>query len=360
MGDPSLRDLFARRAARPLRVHAGGRIDAYRAFVGGLRHRPRAPAADRVQPLPLRREVPGVRGAAARSPICVGPRALPQHHPRRRERASCSATLPSWRPAIERALGRARAARGDRGRRRARGRPPSGSSARTRAIAWASTCRPPRALAFRWPAPPPRSPRAATGRRAPRGRGAARSRARATSRSAAASTETLLVRRAGPARSAPRGRPTRRAAASPRRRAASPALLRARSSCWARPRTNPTPVDRGARRAEELNPRSCNAPFLIGAHLRPRATPGQAAAAFERCRAIAPASAPRRHAWASWPRPRAGLEEACRLYEEAALRNSSFALPVARLADDRRCATGASTRRWACWSRACSTTPSCG
>src|SRR6185369_7022100 len=52
----------------------------------------------------------------------------------------------------------------------------------------------------------------------------------------------------------------------------------------------PDPADAlGAlRKAEELNPRSCNAAFLIGANLQAAGDRDGAAQAFERCRAIAP------------------------------------------------------------------------
>ena len=89
---------------------------------------------------------------------------------------------------------------------------------------------------------------------------------------------------------------------------------------------------RALRRAEELSPRSCNVAFLIGAHLQGRGDLGGAATAFERCREIAPSFGAAQCRLGELAERAGRLEEACRLYEDAALHNSFFALPVARLA----------------------------
>ncbi len=86
------------------------------------------------------------------------------------------------------------------------------------------------------------------------------------------------------------------------------------------------------RRAEELSPRSCNVAFLIGAHLQARGDLQGAIAAFERCRQIAPSFGAAQCRLGELAEAAGRIEEACDLYEDAALRNSSFALPVARLA----------------------------
>jgi tetratricopeptide (TPR) repeat protein len=89
---------------------------------------------------------------------------------------------------------------------------------------------------------------------------------------------------------------------------------------------------RGLRRAEELSPRSCNVAFQIGAHLQSRGDLAGAVAAFERCRQIAPNLGAAQCRLGEMAEAGGQTEEACALYEDAALRNSSFALPVARLA----------------------------
>ncbi len=89
---------------------------------------------------------------------------------------------------------------------------------------------------------------------------------------------------------------------------------------------------RGLRRAEDLSPRSCNVAFQIGAHLQSRGDLSGAVTAFERCRQIAPSLGAAQCRLAEMAEAQGRLEEACELYEDAALRNSSFALPVARLA----------------------------
>jgi glycosyltransferase involved in cell wall biosynthesis len=86
------------------------------------------------------------------------------------------------------------------------------------------------------------------------------------------------------------------------------------------------------RRAEERNPLSCQAPYLRGVRLLARSDEAGATAAFERARAIAPGfGAPQERLGAlAETAGRAG--EAAHYYEEAALQNGAFALPIARLA----------------------------
>jgi len=88
----------------------------------------------------------------------------------------------------------------------------------------------------------------------------------------------------------------------------------------------------GLRRAEELSPRSCNVAFQIGAHLQSRGDLSGAVAAFDRCRQIAPNLGAAQCRLGELAEAAGQIEDACALYEDAALRNSSFALPVARLA----------------------------
>jgi tetratricopeptide (TPR) repeat protein len=89
---------------------------------------------------------------------------------------------------------------------------------------------------------------------------------------------------------------------------------------------------RALRRAEQLNPRSCNVAFLIGAQRQAAGDLDGAARAFERCREIAPSFGAAQARLGELAEAAGDLDQACRLYEEAALRNSYFALPVARLA----------------------------
>jgi len=89
---------------------------------------------------------------------------------------------------------------------------------------------------------------------------------------------------------------------------------------------------RALRKAEELNPRSCNAAFLIGTNLQAVGEREGAARSFERCREIAPGFGAAQSRLGELAEAAGRTDEACRLYEEAALRNSYFALPVARLA----------------------------
>ena len=100
----------------------------------------------------------------------------------------------------------------------------------------------------------------------------------------------------------------------------------------ARVEPDPEAAMRGLLLAETLAPRSCNVAFQIGAHLQSYGDLAGAAAAFERCRAIAPSLGAAQCRLGELAEQTGQLEAACRLYEDAALRNSWFALPVARLA----------------------------
>ncbi|HEY4394320.1 MAG TPA: glycosyltransferase [Polyangia bacterium] len=86
------------------------------------------------------------------------------------------------------------------------------------------------------------------------------------------------------------------------------------------------------RRAEERQPLSCQASYLRGVRLLGRCDEEAATAAFERARAIAPGfGAPQERLGAL--AEAAGLTaDAAHYYEEAALQNGAFALPIARLA----------------------------
>jgi tetratricopeptide (TPR) repeat protein len=83
-------------------------------------------------------------------------------------------------------------------------------------------------------------------------------------------------------------------------------------------------------RAEAMNPLSCQAPYLRGVRLLERGA--DAVAAFERARAIAPIFGAPQERLGELCEAAGRLDEACRLYEEAALQNGSLALPIARLA----------------------------
>ncbi len=89
---------------------------------------------------------------------------------------------------------------------------------------------------------------------------------------------------------------------------------------------------RALQRAQQLNPRSCNAAFLIGAHHQGAGETPLAVRAFERCRDIAPAFGAAQARLGELAEAAGQTETACRLYEEAALENSYLAHPVARLA----------------------------
>ena len=85
-------------------------------------------------------------------------------------------------------------------------------------------------------------------------------------------------------------------------------------------------------RAESLNPASCQAPYLRGVRLLELGDRTDAAVAFERARAIAPGFGAPQERLGALAEAAGRIDEACRLYEEAALQNGSFALPIARLA----------------------------
>jgi tetratricopeptide (TPR) repeat protein len=84
--------------------------------------------------------------------------------------------------------------------------------------------------------------------------------------------------------------------------------------------------------AEEMNPSSCHAPYLRGIRLLEAGDRTAAAAAFERARGIAPSFAAPQERLGALAEAAGRIDEACRLYEEAALHNGTFALPIARLA----------------------------
>lgn len=85
-------------------------------------------------------------------------------------------------------------------------------------------------------------------------------------------------------------------------------------------------------RAEALYPMSCQAAYLRGAKLLELGATGEAVAAFESARAIAPSFAAPQERLGAIAEAAGRLDDACRLYEDAALQNSFFALPIARLA----------------------------
>jgi tetratricopeptide (TPR) repeat protein/glycosyltransferase involved in cell wall biosynthesis len=97
--------------------------------------------------------------------------------------------------------------------------------------------------------------------------------------------------------------------------------------------TDPILATEALERACELNPRSCEAAFLLGLHLQGLGAPDRAAAAFQRARAIAPTFGAPQEKLGELAEQAGRIEEACQLYEEAALQNSAFALPVVRLAN---------------------------
>ena len=86
-------------------------------------------------------------------------------------------------------------------------------------------------------------------------------------------------------------------------------------------------------RAESLNPTSCQAPYLRGVRLLEVGDAADAAAAFERARAIAPGYGAPQERLGMLAEAAGHTEDACRLFEEAALQNPAFALPIARLAE---------------------------
>jgi tetratricopeptide (TPR) repeat protein len=85
-------------------------------------------------------------------------------------------------------------------------------------------------------------------------------------------------------------------------------------------------------RAAELNPRSCLAPHLLGLRLGLAGAPDEAAAWFERARAVAPSYGAPQERLGERAEAAGRLADAATLYEEAALANAAFALPVIRLA----------------------------
>lgn len=86
------------------------------------------------------------------------------------------------------------------------------------------------------------------------------------------------------------------------------------------------------RKAQALNPQSCNAAYLIGAQLHATGAVDDAVAAFLHCRNLAPTFGAAQVRLGEIAEAAGRLPEACAYYEEAALQNPSFALPVARLA----------------------------
>jgi tetratricopeptide (TPR) repeat protein len=96
---------------------------------------------------------------------------------------------------------------------------------------------------------------------------------------------------------------------------------------------NPTLSIEALERAAELNPRSCLAPFLLGLRLGYAGAAGEAAAALQRARTIAPSFGAPQERLGELAAAAGRVEEACQLYEEAALQNGAYALPVARLAE---------------------------
>jgi tetratricopeptide (TPR) repeat protein len=85
-------------------------------------------------------------------------------------------------------------------------------------------------------------------------------------------------------------------------------------------------------RAEERHPLSCQAPYLRGGRLLGRGDEAGATAAFERARAIAPGFGAPQERLGSLAEVAGRSTEAAHYYEEAALQNGAFALPIARLA----------------------------
>lgn len=86
-------------------------------------------------------------------------------------------------------------------------------------------------------------------------------------------------------------------------------------------------------RAEALNPMSCHAAYLRGVRLLEVGDVADAAAAFERARAIAPGYGAPQERLGTLAEAAGRVDDACRLFEEAALQNPTFALPIARLAE---------------------------
>ncbi len=85
-------------------------------------------------------------------------------------------------------------------------------------------------------------------------------------------------------------------------------------------------------RAEERYPLSCQAPYLRGVRLLGRGDEAGATAAFERARVIAPGFGAPQERLGRLAEAAGRAAEAAYYYEEAALQNGAFALPIARLA----------------------------
>ena len=96
--------------------------------------------------------------------------------------------------------------------------------------------------------------------------------------------------------------------------------------------TDPVQSLAALRQALAMNPQSCNAAYLIGAALQAAGAVDDAAQAFIHCRNLAPTFGAAQVRLGELAEAAGRLPEACALYEEAALQNGSFALPVARLA----------------------------
>jgi glycosyltransferase involved in cell wall biosynthesis len=86
------------------------------------------------------------------------------------------------------------------------------------------------------------------------------------------------------------------------------------------------------RRAEMRNPFSCHASYLRGVHLLARGDEEGATAAFERAREIAPGFGAPQERLGALAEAAGRTADAAHYYEEAALQNGAFALPIARLA----------------------------
>jgi tetratricopeptide (TPR) repeat protein len=86
------------------------------------------------------------------------------------------------------------------------------------------------------------------------------------------------------------------------------------------------------RRAEERNPLSCHASYLRGVRLLARGDAEGAGAAFERAREIAPGFGAPQERLGALAEAAGRTADAAHYYEEAALQNGAFALPIARLA----------------------------
>ena len=342
MGDAELAGARRRRAGGPPHAHAARRGRRIRALPGRPRHRPRAAAAHGLQPLPRRRPIPRLR-RPRRARRLRRSRALP------RRRAPRPHGVPVSRRRRARDHPRARARRA-RAAPRDDGRRPRARSASTRLerrhvgdrlafyLETATQLGLPLAPRPTRDARPARDPRRGAGLR---GLALRRARRRRRRSACCAPGSKSDARAAWP----------RRAAASPRRGAP----RRARtcpSSCSARRRRIPSCRSRRSSAPPSSNPRSCLAPYLLGVRLGYAGVADEAAAALQRARAIAPSFGAPQERLAELAEAAGRIDEACLLYEEAALQNSAFALPVARLADGRARARAASTRPSGCSSAA--------